>query len=115
MLSNEDSLLTPEIRLHIAINVVPRLNAVGSLGRCQMRNFRFAISFSTKCSFCRILWSRVWCLVSSRSFLMQGWSLPLPRSRTSLVLRLWRAWWWRGVQWSFAPLILRQRVPSLLP
>jgi hypothetical protein len=47
-----------------------------SLGHCRRRNFCFMSFFSTKCSFCRILSSCVWCLVSSRSFLAQSWSPP---------------------------------------
>jgi hypothetical protein len=95
-LSTEDRLPTSEIRLHIAINVVSRLNAKRKHSRYRSRSSRFTSSSWTKSSSCKSRWSRGWWLASSRSFLVKKGSLPFPWTWTSQVLWLWGARWRRG-------------------
>jgi hypothetical protein len=83
-------LLTPQIQLHIGINVVSRLNATEeerslSVEEHSLREFLLGQIFS-----CRRLLSHGWHYTSSRSFLVRSGSMPPcpPWTRKTQVLNL---------------------------
>jgi hypothetical protein len=108
--SEEDSLPTLEIRLHISINIVSHLNAVEE----------FRLLSGEELSLREFLLDKILllqesvesCLVPHIIEELLGSKLVAPpRLRTLLVLMLRRTQWWRGVQWSFVTLALRQGAP----
>jgi hypothetical protein len=98
-----------EIQLHIVINVVSCLNATEgfrslSVEEVSLHEFLLNQILLLQESLESSLVPHVVEELLGREVVAP----PLPQSRTSHVLWLWGARWWRSVQWSFAHLVLRR-------